>query len=117
MSDEKFGILRLAALLAVTAAPADACPCVSEGAYFLPTGKIDCAEFQHSHEIAKLIGSPPGYLGHRETSPMFTQAALSKWHTARAMRGKKQTISADFIVPLRREIARLRGLMLARMPR
>src|SRR3954469_21473540 len=29
--------------------------------------KIDCAEFQHSHEIAKLIGSPPGYLGHRET--------------------------------------------------
>ena len=30
--------------------------------------KIDCAEFQHSHEIAKLIGSPPGYLGHRETS-------------------------------------------------
>src|SRR5258708_30472196 len=28
--------------------------------------KIDCAEFQHSHEIAKLIGSPPGYLGHRE---------------------------------------------------
>ena len=27
--------------------------------------KIDCAEFQHSHEIAKLIGSPPGYLGHR----------------------------------------------------
>src|SRR5216684_1949059 len=25
--------------------------------------KIDCAEFQHSHEIAKLIGSPPGYLG------------------------------------------------------
>ena len=34
--------------------------------------KIDCAEFQHSHEIAKLIGSPPGYLGHRETSPMLT---------------------------------------------
>src|SRR6185369_10430288 len=29
--------------------------------------KIDCAEFQHSHEIAKLVGSPPGYLGHRET--------------------------------------------------
>jgi len=22
--------------------------------------KVDCAEFQHSHEIAKLIGSPPG---------------------------------------------------------
>jgi ATP-dependent Clp protease ATP-binding subunit ClpB len=38
--------------------------------------KIDCAEFQHSHEIAKLIGSPPGYLGHRETQPMITQELL-----------------------------------------
>src|SRR5216684_2684887 len=38
--------------------------------------KVDCAEFQHSHEIAKLIGSPPGYLGHRETNPYFTNARL-----------------------------------------
>jgi len=43
--------------------------------------KIDCAEFQHSHEIAKLIGSPPGYLGHRETSPMLTQENLNRMHT------------------------------------
>jgi ATP-dependent Clp protease ATP-binding subunit ClpA len=43
--------------------------------------KIDCAEFQHSHEIAKLIGSPPGYLGHRETHPLLTQDALNQWHT------------------------------------
>ena len=43
--------------------------------------KIDCAEFQHSHEIAKLIGSPPGYLGHRETHPVLTQQALEQWHT------------------------------------
>lgn len=43
--------------------------------------KIDCAEFQHSHEIAKLIGSPPGYLGHRETSPMLTQENLDRYHT------------------------------------
>ena len=43
--------------------------------------KIDCAEFQHSHEIAKLIGSPPGYLGHRETAPMLTQENLDKGHT------------------------------------
>jgi ATP-dependent Clp protease ATP-binding subunit ClpB len=43
--------------------------------------KIDCAEFQHSHEIAKLIGSPPGYLGHRETSPMLTQENLDRVHT------------------------------------
>lgn len=43
--------------------------------------KIDCAEFQHSHEIAKLIGSPPGYLGHRETPPMITQEALEAHYT------------------------------------
>ncbi len=43
--------------------------------------KIDCAEFQHSHEIAKLIGSPPGYLGHRETPPLLTQEALDQYHT------------------------------------
>ena len=43
--------------------------------------KIDCAEFQHSHEIAKLIGSPPGYLGHRETAPLLAQENLDRFHT------------------------------------
>ena len=43
--------------------------------------KIDCAEFQHSHEIAKLIGAPPGYLGHRETHPLLTQETLNQYHT------------------------------------
>ncbi len=43
--------------------------------------KIDCAEFQHSHEIAKLIGSPPGYLGHRETHALLSQEALNQHHT------------------------------------
>ena len=43
--------------------------------------KVDCAEFQHSHEIAKLVGSPPGYLGHRETHPFLTQDALEQFHT------------------------------------
>jgi ATP-dependent Clp protease ATP-binding subunit ClpB len=43
--------------------------------------KVDCAEFQHSHEIAKLIGSPPGYLGHRETHPLITQEALAASHS------------------------------------
>ena len=42
--------------------------------------KLDCAEFQHSHEIAKLIGSPPGYLGHRETHPLITQESLAQYH-------------------------------------
>src|ERR1700748_873015 len=43
--------------------------------------KIDCAEFQHSHEIAKLVGSPPGYLGHRETHPMLSQEVLNLYHS------------------------------------
>lgn len=55
---------------------------VAEALYGDPRAmiKIDCAEFQHSHEIAKLIGSPPGYLGHRETHPVLTQEALNQWH-------------------------------------
>ena len=43
--------------------------------------KIDCGEYQHSHEIAKLIGSPPGYLGHRETQALLSQEALNQHHT------------------------------------
>jgi ATP-dependent Clp protease ATP-binding subunit ClpA len=43
--------------------------------------KIDCAEFQHGHEIAKLVGSPPGYLGHRETHALLSQEALNQHHT------------------------------------
>jgi ATP-dependent Clp protease ATP-binding subunit ClpA len=43
--------------------------------------KVDCAEFQHSHEISKLIGSPPGYIGHRETPPAITQEALTRFYT------------------------------------
>ena len=45
--------------------------------------KVDCAEFQHSHEIAKLIGSPPGYLGHRETHPLLSQEVINQYHTDR----------------------------------
>src|SRR5712672_1525140 len=43
--------------------------------------KIDCGEFQHSHEIAKLVGSPPGYLGHRETHPLLAQEVLNRYQT------------------------------------
>jgi ATP-dependent Clp protease ATP-binding subunit ClpB len=43
--------------------------------------KVDCGEFQHSHEIAKLVGSPPGYLGHRETHPILSQEVLKQYHT------------------------------------
>src|ERR1700733_84279 len=52
--------------------------------------KIDCAEFQHSHEIAKLIGSPPGYLGHRETHPLLSQEVLDQYHT--------DTIKVSFVL-------------------
>lgn len=49
-----------------------------EGVFGSPTNmlRVDCAEFQHGHEIAKLVGSPPGYLGHRETHPFFTNKAI-----------------------------------------
>jgi len=43
--------------------------------------RVDCGEMQHSHEIAKLIGSPPGYLGHRETQPLLTQEILEAHYT------------------------------------
>ena len=39
--------------------------------------RVDCGEFQMEHEVAKLIGAPPGYLGHRETTPMLTQQKLA----------------------------------------
>src|SRR5947199_4070023 len=52
--------------------------------------KIDCAEFQHSHEIAKLIGSPPGYLGHRETHPLLSQDAINQFHT--------ETVKISFVL-------------------
>ncbi len=43
--------------------------------------KVDCAEFQHSHEISKLIGSPPGYLGHRETQPLLSQDHIDRFQS------------------------------------
>jgi hypothetical protein len=54
-----------------------------EGVFGKPTAmmKVDCAEYQHSHEIAKLLGSPPGYLGHRETHPYFTNASVQGFRT------------------------------------
>jgi ATP-dependent Clp protease ATP-binding subunit ClpB len=46
-----------------------------------PLIKIDCGEFQHGHEIAKLTGSPPGYVGHRDTRPFLSQESLDRFHT------------------------------------
>lgn len=41
--------------------------------------KVDCSEFQQSHEIAKLIGAPPGYVGHTDTKPIITKERLEKY--------------------------------------
>ena len=46
--------------------------------------RIDCGEFQMEHEVAKLIGAPPGYLGHRETQPVLTQVKLNQVMSERA---------------------------------
>ncbi|MEW5974895.1 MAG: AAA family ATPase [Acidobacteriota bacterium] len=43
--------------------------------------KVDCAEFQHSHEVSKLIGSPPGYLGHRESPAALSQENVNRFRT------------------------------------
>ena len=45
--------------------------------------KINCAEFQHSHEVSKLLGSPPGYLGHRETPAALAQSKIDKFQTTK----------------------------------
>jgi len=52
--------------------------------------KIDCGEYQHGHEIAKLIGSPPGYLGHKETRALLAQEALDQHHT--------ETVKLSFVL-------------------
>jgi RsiW-degrading membrane proteinase PrsW (M82 family) len=79
-----------------------------------------------SQEEVNLITSPVGRLTctfswRGATGRKFIAAgarlALSKWHTARAMKGHKRTMSADFIVPLRQELQRLRGELMAQMPR
>jgi len=43
--------------------------------------KIDCAEYTHDHEVAKLIGAPPGYLGHDKTDPRISQVTLDRYQT------------------------------------
>jgi len=42
--------------------------------------KVNCAEYAGGHEYAKLIGSPPGYVGHTEKSLMAEKAEKSnRW--------------------------------------
>jgi protease PrsW len=67
-----------------------------------------------------LVVSPIGRLRARMTHGAlgrdFVAAAsrlgLSKWHTARAMKGQKRTVSADWIAPLRAELGDLRARIL-----
>ena len=44
--------------------------------------KIDCGEFQSEHEVAKLIGAPPGYVGHAQTEPRLNQMVLDETTSA-----------------------------------
>jgi len=39
--------------------------------------KINCGEYSNSHEYAKLIGSPPGYIGHNEKGILSDRAEKS----------------------------------------
>jgi len=39
--------------------------------------RIDCSEYSMSHEYAKLIGAPPGYIGHKEGG-FLTEAVKAK---------------------------------------
>lgn len=42
--------------------------------------KINCGEYSSAHEYAKLLGSPPGYVGHGETSVLTKKAEeSSRW--------------------------------------
>ena len=67
--------------------------------------KVDCAEFQHSHEIAKLKGSPPGYLGHNETHPFFTNKAIrSKFCKYNAAGQEDRQVDPAFAIILFDEI-------------
>lgn len=43
--------------------------------------KINCAEYQQQHEIARLVGAPPGYIGHADTEPVFTRDNLERFRT------------------------------------
>ena len=38
---------------------------------------IDCGSIQADHEIARLVGAPPGYIGHRETQPLITKEKIN----------------------------------------
>lgn len=66
--------------------------------------KIDCGEYQMDHEVAKLIGAPPGYLGHRETVPMLTQQKL---HAVTSERSKLSLVLFDEIEKAAPSLTRL----------
>ena len=41
--------------------------------------RIDCEEYAHGHEVAKLLGSPPGYVGH-QVEPLLSQDRIDAAH-------------------------------------
>jgi CheY-like chemotaxis protein len=45
--------------------------------------RVDCGEFQSDHEIAKLIGAPPGYVGHLDSKPRLTSQSVEEVRSPR----------------------------------
>ena len=68
--------------------------------------RVDCGEYQMDHEVAKLVGAPPGYLGHRETHPLLTQAKLS------SMTSERSTISIVLFDEVEKAAPTLQKLLL-----
>ncbi len=73
--------------------------------------RIDCGEYQMEHEVAKLIGAPPGYLGHRETQPALTQSKLS------AVTSDKCTLSVVLFDEIEKGSASIHRILLGIMDR
>jgi ATP-dependent Clp protease ATP-binding subunit ClpA/ActR/RegA family two-component response regulator len=73
--------------------------------------KVDCGEFQMEHEVAKLIGAPPGYLGHRETQPMLSQQKLT------AVTSDKSGLSLVLFDEIEKAAPSLTGLLLGVLDR
>ena len=72
-------------------------------------GYLSAAELEL---IASPIGRLRATMSHgavgREFVAAATRLGLSKWHTARALKGQNRTVSADWIAPLRGELGELR---------
>ena len=49
--------------------------------------RVNCEEYPHGHELAKLLGAPPGYVGHH-IEPLLSQRRIGKHHRQALIEGK-----------------------------